>query len=292
MMKRLSVPFLRAALAAALLLAASAARADLWGYTDKQGITHLAARRVDARYSLFVRGAGAARLDPAAPALGLSPLGAHNSASGASAASLRRFGRVNYSAGYRAVRQHISEAAQKHKVDYALIKAVIAAESGFNPYAVSPKGATGLMQLMPDTARQYGLDPDREGVLTDARTNILAGTRHLARLIRRFQGDTRLAVAAYNAGEGAVQRAGGVPNYPETRNYVDIVLGLYQLFLPGDAEATGLKPSTQSRRGKSRTQPAAAAAQQTAAASIGQGSSGRVRVQFAAPAAAASAPKK
>ena len=254
----------RAALLACAVLGAGAAYADLWGYTDENGVLHLAASRVDARYQLYLRGSDVARLDAGAPALGLVPAKAQQSVP-------RRFGSVNYAIGYRAVRHHIREAADKLHVDYALIKAVIAAESGFNPNAVSPKGATGLMQLMPATARQYGVNPE-DGTLTDARTNIFAGTRHLAYLMRLFKGDTRLVVAAYNAGHGAVKRAGGVPNYPETQAYVKTVLGLYELFQPEADKDKGLQPGsgTVSLR----------------ASTVGRRVSGRVRVELNAPAPA------
>ena len=257
---------LRAALLVCAALGAGAARADLWGYTDKDGVLHFAATRVDARYQLYLRGSDVARLDAGAPALGLTPSGAPQGLS-------KRFGNVNYAIGYRAVRHLIREAADELKVDYALIKAVIAAESGFNPKAVSHKGATGLMQLMPDTARQHGVNPE-DGTLTDPRTNIFAGTRHLAFLLRMFKGDTRLAVAAYNAGQGAVKRAGGVPSFPETQAYVETVLGLYKLFQPGDAK--GLRPST--------------GALNMDSSAVGRRASGRVRVEFNPPAAASDVP--
>lgn len=259
-MFRLFAP-VRAALLVCAALGAGAAHADLWGYTDGNGVLHLAASRVDARYQLYQRGSDVARLDAGAPALGLAPSRAHGVP--------KRLGKLNYSVGYRAVRHHIREAADELHVDYALIKAVIAAESGFNPKAVSPKGATGLMQLMPDTARQYGVKPE-DGTLTDARTNIFAGTRHLAYLMRLFKGDTRLAVAAYNAGQGAVKRAGGVPNFPETQAYVETVLGLYKLFQPADTQ--GLRPS--------------AGALNMDSSAVGRRASGRVRVELNPPAAA------
>lgn len=223
---------------------------------------HFAATRVDARYQLYLRGSDVARLDAGAPALGLAPSGALHGVP-------RRFGSMNYAIGYRAVRHHIRAAADELHVDYALIKAVIAAESGFNPKAVSRKGATGLMQVMPETARQHGVNPE-DGTLTDARTNIFTGTRHLAWLMRLFGGDTRLAVAAYNAGQGAVKRAGGVPNYPETQAYVETVLGLYKLFQPADTK--GLRPS--------------AGALNMDSSAVGRRASGRVRVELNPPAAA------
>jgi soluble lytic murein transglycosylase-like protein len=117
----------------------------------------------------------------------------------------------------------INKAADKHKVDARLLHAVIQAESAYNPLAVSSAGAVGLMQLMPDTARRYGVVDRR-----DAEQNIDGGTRYLKDLLARFNSNMRLAVAGYNAGEGAVMKYNNtVPPYPETQNYVQQVLSLY-----------------------------------------------------------------
>jgi hypothetical protein len=111
----------------------------------------------------------------------------------------------------------IEPLAQRYGVEAALVRAVVETESAFEPRARSPKGAMGLMQLMPDTARLYAVaDP------YEPRSNLDAGIRHLKFLLDRY--DTRIALAAYNAGEGAVRRHGGVPPYRETRDYVDRVL--------------------------------------------------------------------
>lgn len=118
----------------------------------------------------------------------------------------------------------ILDTAQEHRVPPALVKAVIAAESHFNSQAVSPKGAQGLMQLMPATARGLGVrDP------LEARDNVRGGARYLRRLIDRY-GDLSRALAAYNAGPTAVDRYGGIPPYPETRQYVDRVLTYYRRY--------------------------------------------------------------
>jgi soluble lytic murein transglycosylase-like protein len=109
----------------------------------------------------------------------------------------------------------IDRVARENGVAPELIKAVALVESGFNPHAVSPKGAQGLMQLMPETARQYGVTD-----AFDPLANLRAGTVHLRKLLDQFEGDLVLALAAYNAGAGAVKRHGGVPNYKETREYV------------------------------------------------------------------------
>jgi soluble lytic murein transglycosylase-like protein len=126
----------------------------------------------------------------------------------------------------------LREASVAHNIDYALLQALIATESGFNTHAVSPKGAVGLMQLMPPTAQRYGVRAEKnatiEKKLTDPKTNIRAGARYLRDLIDLFPGQLELAIAAYNAGEGAVQRAGNkIPNYAETQNYVKTVMQLY-----------------------------------------------------------------
>jgi soluble lytic murein transglycosylase-like protein len=114
-------------------------------------------------------------------------------------------------------------AAERHRVDGLLVAAIVEAESGFVPDRVSPKGAVGLMQVLPSTAGEYGEDKD----LLDPRTNLDVGSRYLGRLIKNFGGDLELAVAAYNAGPGAVERYGGVPPYTETKDYVRKVLTLY-----------------------------------------------------------------
>lgn len=108
-------------------------------------------------------------------------------------------------------------------LDPALIKSVMHAESAFNPNALSKKGARGLMQLMPGTARRYGVTQ-----IHDPQQNILAGSRYLRDLLQQFKGDMRLALAGYNAGENAVLKHGGIPPYTETRHYVRKVMDLYK----------------------------------------------------------------
>jgi soluble lytic murein transglycosylase-like protein len=141
------------------------------------------------------------------------------------------------SPSYKQVKHHLREASKEHGVEYELLQALIATESGFDPTAVSPKGAVGLMQIMPATAERYGVAGDRKGPVTqklfDPRTNVRTGARYLRDLIRMFPGRLELALAAYNAGEGAVQRAGNrIPNYRETQNYVKTVMQLYGMLKP------------------------------------------------------------
>ncbi len=115
----------------------------------------------------------------------------------------------------------IEGACKEHGVDAALVRALIHTESAFNPRAVSPKGAQGLMQLMPQVARLLGVSNP-----FDPKQNIYGGTRHLALLIRKYDGNLKFALAAYNAGEGAVEEYGGIPPYPETQEYVRRVMSL------------------------------------------------------------------
>jgi soluble lytic murein transglycosylase-like protein len=125
----------------------------------------------------------------------------------------------------------LMQAAERFSVDAYLIKAVIHAESAFNPRARSPKNAIGLMQVLPGTARDLGLSAQPtatvEELLTDPRVSIVVGTKYLAEQLERFGGNVELAVAAYNAGPGAVMKAGNkVPPYAETRAYVKRVMEL------------------------------------------------------------------
>ena len=115
----------------------------------------------------------------------------------------------------------IREAAALHRVDAALIRSIMQAESAFDPFAVSPVGAMGLMQLMPDVARALGVEHP-----FDPRENIMAGASLLRELLDHYHGNVKLAVAGYNAGPTAVAAYGGVPPFPETQGYVKKVTGL------------------------------------------------------------------
>lgn len=119
----------------------------------------------------------------------------------------------------------ILAAAADHGVEPALVTAVIAAESNFDPRAMSAKGAQGLMQLMPATASDLGVRD-----VWDPEQNIRGGTAHLARLLGKYDDDVSLALAAYNAGEGTVDRHGGVPPFRETQQYVQRVLDYYRSY--------------------------------------------------------------
>jgi soluble lytic murein transglycosylase-like protein len=193
-------------MAAALLLGAlagvepagAAQRDDIYAYTDEREVAHLSnLPNRDARYRLVHGG----RSVPArVPALRSSD------------AQAARYAPL------------VREAARRHKVEEALLHAVIRVESGYNPQALSVKGATGLMQLLPTTALRYGTRN-----LYDPEQNIQAGARHLRDLLDAFDGNLPLALAAYNAGEAAVRQAGNrVPRFPETVAYVAKVVALYE----------------------------------------------------------------
>ena len=129
----------------------------------------------------------------------------------------------SYSRNKNAFDQLIRQAAQHHGVSEGLVKAIMHTESGFNINARSPVGAQGLMQLMPATARRFNVSN-----AYDPQQNIFGGVKYLSWLLKRFNGDTRLAIAAYNAGEGNVDKYGDVPPFRETRDYVKRVTSRYQ----------------------------------------------------------------
>jgi soluble lytic murein transglycosylase-like protein len=120
----------------------------------------------------------------------------------------------------------IADVAARYRVDRSLVKAVIRTESGFQPQAISPKGARGLMQLMPTTASMHGVRNIHE-----PSENIEGGVQHLRMLLDRYKENVVLALAAYNAGEGAVDQHGGIPPFQETRDYVWRVLQFRQQYL-------------------------------------------------------------
>ncbi len=122
-------------------------------------------------------------------------------------------------------RRFIDEAARRHGISKALLKAIIKVESDYNPKAVSRKGAKGLMQIMPENFDVCDIENP-----FDPRQNIMGGTRFLKKLLERFGGDLTKAVAAYNAGAGAVERCNGIPPFEETRSYVSKVLRLYRRY--------------------------------------------------------------
>lgn len=188
---------------AALALHPGSALADIFTYTDESGAIHFTNRpNGDPRYKVYIKGDG--RRAPKRK--GVVPVAPSDK-------SLDRFTRYD---------TWIRQAATLYQIPEELIRAVIKCESDYDPRAVSPMGAQGLMQLMPETAlRMQVRDP------FDARENIFGGTRYLRVLANLFNGDLDLTIAGYNAGEGAVMRYGGIPPYEETQTYVTRVRTYY-----------------------------------------------------------------
>lgn len=195
-------------------------RADIYGYVDEQGISHFSAEKLDANYKLWSKSAlGSVEQESADRQSGAQPA------------------RFTQHPNLKKYEPLLKLASLEFAVELHLLKAVMAAESGFNPDAVSPKGAIGLMQVMPATAQRYGLAGDKkkslEQKLRDPKTNIRLGARYLSDLAKRFPGQRDLVIASYNAGEGAVrQYKNAIPPYAETRNYVQLVSELYRVYQP------------------------------------------------------------
>lgn len=218
-----------------LMLAAFAAllhspfgAAQVYGFVDGEGVAHFAAEPVDARYRLL---SGSRVLD-------MQRFSVAVNVGTPSVERLRRHpGLIRYESLFQ-------RTAAEFGIDPALLMAIAAAESGFDPGAVSAKGAVGLMQVMPGTAERFGLVRDAGAPvaqrLMDPETNVRLSARYLAELSRIFPGEPLLVVAAYNAGEGAVRRYGNVvPPFAETRGYVALVSRLHRVF--GAAVPEGMK---------------------------------------------------
>ena len=197
-MRRLFVPLLTVLGLAACV---TAARGDIYMYRDTRGVLHFSNAPSEPQYQYYM------------PDI----------------ASWKTFrGRYDATGGTRrkAYDKIIQDAARRHQVDTALVKAVIRAESDFVPSAVSPKGALGLMQLMPATAHMHNI-----WRVFEPRENVEGGVTHLRYLLDRYGGNVRLALAAYNAGEKAVDMHGGVPPYPETWEYLARVMRFRDSYL-------------------------------------------------------------
>lgn len=180
------------------------ALATVYTFTDASGVTHFTNVPSDPRYTGMAR----------------TPLRAS------------AYNPVKTSSGYHAASKRyaplVQKAAREHSLDQALLQAMIATESGFDPHAVSHKGAVGLMQLMPETARRYGVRNPY-----DPAENIRGGSKYLRDLMRKFNNDLSLTLAAYNAGEDAIIQYGNrIPPYRETRLYVQRVMDLYRRYQP------------------------------------------------------------
>jgi soluble lytic murein transglycosylase-like protein len=174
-----------------LLVCAGPTAADIYRYVDEDGVVHFSNVPTHYRFRLYISET-----------------------------------KLDYKSYFDRYDSIINQAALKHGVDSSLVKAVIRAESDFNRYAISKKGAEGLMQLMPDTAKDLAVRNPY-----DPRENIHAGVRYLKRQMKNFQNDVALALAAYNAGENAVRKYGHrIPPYRETRTFVDRVLRYWDEF--------------------------------------------------------------
>jgi len=177
--------------------AGTPAQADIYSYVDENGVIHFTNVPTSSKYKIYLR---------------------HSIAKKKRAA---KFSSQDYD-------DLISEAALAHGVSSHLIKAIIRAESNFNPHAVSQKGAKGLMQIMPENYPTLNIsDP------FDPRENIMGGVRYFKRMLKRFGGDVILSLAAYNAGPSAVERHNAIPPIEETKNYVRKVLLFYQKYRNG-----------------------------------------------------------
>jgi soluble lytic murein transglycosylase-like protein len=195
-------------------LSAAPARADIYGYVDEKGIAHLSNVPRDHRYYLFKKepvkttfpGSGLVIIDV--------PATAPRRITNVSPAHRKQFAPL------------VTTVAKEHGISPALLHAVIMVESGYNPRARSVKGASGLMQLMPETARRYHVTD-----IWDPKQNLSGGARYLRDLLAMFNNNLGLALAAYNAGENAViQHGNRIPPYPETRSYVPRVMQHYHLY--------------------------------------------------------------
>lgn len=211
----------------ACVATAATCHAELWVYRDETGKPHFATTQVDSRYELFYK--GKTNLDlPSAPAP-VPP----DFEGAAEIIRNRVTGHPNVARFTPLIEQH----ARATGLDPALVKAVVAVESAFDPAALSPKGAVGLMQVIPATAARYGIAADAqrsiEQKLKDPAVNVRVGTRYLADLLKRFGNDVTLALAGYNAGEYAVERYDRrVPPYRETQAYVVMVQQFRDLYTP------------------------------------------------------------
>lgn len=183
-----------------VLLCAANSHADIFAYVDASGVTHFSNVPIDARFEVVLNAANDDELPPIHPAI------------------------LSLSVRYDSM---IRSEATDADIDPELVRAVIVVESGFDANAISSAGAQGLMQLMPATAKTYGVSD-----VFDPQQNVRAGAHYLRDLIELYDKDYELVLAAYNAGEDAVSKYGGkIPPYAETRNYVPKVLRVYNKLL-------------------------------------------------------------
>jgi hypothetical protein len=204
----------KAGLACALLLAPLCAQAELWGYVDGAGVAHVSPTQVDSRYHLVLGNA----------------VGGEKRVPGKTDGAGGLLTWLEFAPEVKSLQAILREAAKAHAVDIELLKAIIAVESGFDAKAISPRGAVGLMQIMPQGTTSDARQAEAKRLL-DPRHNILTGARMLSQLMRRF-GRADVALAAWNAGPGTVAKhGGGMPPIAETQAHVHLVLELYWALL-------------------------------------------------------------
>jgi len=211
------------------VLVSTTAFAEVWAFIDERGVTHFAPDKRDNRYQLFYKGGSS--LDPVPPPPAITPTPSDL------LLNHKLFLRVAQHPNLGRYKSLIDANAKTHGLEPSLVKAMIAVESAFEPQAVSPKGALGLMQIMPATGERYGVAANAkrtlEQQLFDPATNLRIGTRYMRDLLQRFGQDLSLALAAYNAGEGAVEQYGRtIPPYRETRDYVVLVQQFEAFYRP------------------------------------------------------------
>lgn len=215
LVRRLMAPVVGASVSALSMGVSDAAASAVWEFVDRNGVVHMGnVAPPAAREVVWLEGVGSVVSEKPKGSVRL-PLSSPN---------------------YESARPVLEEAARAQALEPALVIAVAAAESAFNLDAVSRKGALGLMQVMPATAQRYGVAArsaqEAKQAMMEPKLNAHIGTRYLADLLRMFDGDKELALAAYNAGEGAVLKHGRrIPPYPETQQYVERVLNIYRSLL-------------------------------------------------------------
>jgi soluble lytic murein transglycosylase-like protein len=191
-------------------MVSSPAVADIFLYVDKEGIMHFSNAPSQGRYRVYMR---------------------------ESSSSPTPMIVASYKPDTSKYDHLITESCRLHGVDFALVKAVIRAESSFDPYAISIKGAEGLMQLMPETSKRLNVANP-----FNPQDNIAGGVKYLKYLLDRFNADLKLSLAAYNAGETTVAQIKGIPNYRETKNYIAEVLRYYQEYKKNSSQNTLATP--------------------------------------------------
>lgn len=197
-----------------VMLAAGPARADIYGFVDERGVSHFSNVPLDQRYYLFKKNRTITTFSGSSMVIINAPGTVPRRTTNVNPAHRKQFAPM------------VATVAKEQGLDPALLHAVITVESGYNPKARSSKGAAGLMQLMPGTARRYQVTD-----IWDPRQNVSGGARYLRDLLAMFNNNMGLALAAYNAGESAViQHGNRIPPYPETRSYVPRVIQHYHLY--------------------------------------------------------------